>query len=474
MLFNSFAYLLAFLPCIVILATLSRRYFGQVASQACVLLASLVFYAWFQPANLPYLLASIAANLLLANKIVKSQQPQRKRWLQLALFLNIAFLCTFKYVNFFLRGVSMAFHQNFMLPDLQFPLGISFFTLAQIMYLVDCYEGLLPPLTLFQHATFVSFFPYVISGPIAKAKRMAHQFENFGTATENQWEMLARGCYIFSIGLFKKTVFAYTFAQIADFGFGIRGRLSVLEAWIFAIAYTLQIYFDFSGYSDMAVGSALMLGVQIPRNFDSPLRSKSIIEFWTRWHISFSDFINTYIYTPIIRSFRKRTILANSIALIITMTIAGLWHGPSVTFVVYGILHGIALAINHIWRKKKAPKLPAFVSWLITFAFVVTALAIFRSNGVTHARIILTEMYNPFHLFQHKQLLALHKAVSIKLIALPLLAGLVCAFYGPSSNEMERDLQPRTRVFVAFSLLTVVSWLYMSSTIAQEFLYFKF
>jgi D-alanyl-lipoteichoic acid acyltransferase DltB (MBOAT superfamily) len=474
MLFNSFGYLLIFLPCIVVIVTLVRRFWGPIAAQASVLAASLIFYAWFKPWHLPYLLGSILCNVWLANRISNAEQPQRKRWFQLALVLNIGFLCTFKYINFFLRNALFFFHPHFLLPDLDFPLGISFFTVTQIMYLVDCYEELLPPLTLFQHATFVAFFPYVISGPLAKAKRMVHQFGNIGSATAKDWDMVARGCYLISIGLFKKVVFAFVFAKIADYGFAVRGRLSLLEAWTFGVAFTLQIYFDFSGYTDMAVGSAMLLGMQIPRNFDAPLRSKSIIEFWKRWHISLSDFINTYLYTPILMKFPRSSMLGNSVAVFIAMTIAGLWHGPSWTFVLFGMMHGVGLVVNHFWRRKKAPHVPAFLSWVLTFMLVVTAESMFRATSLHAGLKIVSELYNPLHLLGYQRLLVLHKTFDLKLFGAPLLAGIICAFYGPSSDQMERDLTPTVRRAIAFSVLTVVSWLFMGSNIPQEFLYFKF
>jgi len=472
MLFNSFAYLLVFLPCVVVATNFVRRTRGAAAAQLCVLVASLIFYAWFKPTHLPYLVASICVNLLLAARISAALQPQRKRWLQLALFLNIGFLCTFKYVNFFLRAVPCLAHRHLLLPDLAFPLGISFFTVTQIMYLVDCYEELIPPLTLFEHATFITFFPYVISGPLAKAKRMTHQFRNFGTAVDA--EMLGRGCYLICIGLFKKVVFAFSFGRVADYGFAVHGRLSAVEAWVFAVAYTLQIYFDFSGYTDMAVGSAMLLGIQIPRNFDAPLRSKSIIEFWRRWHITLSDFITTYLYTPILKSFPKATLATAAVSTLIAMTIAGLWHGPSVTFILFGMMHGVGLVVNQYWKKKKAPKLPAFVSWAFTFMLVVAAFAMFRATGAQAGIRMISAMYNPLHAVSHSHLSAMLDTVSLSVFGVPMLVGIVCAFYGPSSDQMERAFKPTVLRSAAASLLTVVSWLFMSSNVAQDFVYFKF
>ena len=474
MLFNSFGYLLIFLPCVVLMTILARRLSGPRAAQLCVLVASLLFYAWFSPSHLPYLLGSMVCNALLARRISAAAQPKRKRWLELALVLNVGFLAAFKYINFLLRGFPFSVHRGLLFPDLEFPLGISFFTVAQIMYLVDCYEKLVAPSTLLEHATFVSFFPYVISGPIAKAKRMVHQFGSFGTGTENGSEMLARGCYLISIGLFKKIVFAFAFGYIADFGFAIPGKLSALEAWVFTIAYTLQIYFDFSGYTDMAVGSAMLLGIQIPRNFDAPLRSKSIIEFWKRWHITLSNFITTYLYTPILKSFRNATLATAAVATLVAMTIAGLWHGPAWTFVLFGTMHGVALVVNQYWRKKKVLKLPMFLSWMLTFMFVASAFAVFRAVNMPAGVRMLSSLFNPVHGFTYQHLKDMHEAFSLKIFGLPIVAGAICAFYGPSSDQMERSFEPAFGKAVFVSFLTLISWLFMNSNISQQFVYFKF
>ena len=333
MLFNSSQYMAVFLPLVVILCIVLRKTAGPKAAQALVLVASLVFYSWFKPANLPYLLGSVLVNWWLVGLMDRAQgdaaQPRRKRLMQFGLVLNIGYLCTFKYINFFLTSISFLLPKGFHFPELEFPLGISFFTLMQIMYLVDTYEGLLPAMGLFDYATFVSFFPYVISGPIAKSKRMQHQFGDFGGKPGQELELFTRGLFLFSIGLGKKVLLADAFARLADIGFAPTAHLSSLEAWSFALAYSMQMYFDFSGYSDMAIGSALMLGIEIPRNFDAPLRSTSISEFWQRWHISLSQFITTYLYTPLMKAMRKRklfksTLVTSAVAIFFAMCIAGL------------------------------------------------------------------------------------------------------------------------------------------------------
>jgi D-alanyl-lipoteichoic acid acyltransferase DltB (MBOAT superfamily) len=455
MLFNSFPYIFCFLPIVIALTLLARKMAGPRAAQISVLLASFIFYAWWKPIHLPYLIGSILVNWLIARWIAASEQPQRKRILQLGLFFNVAFLCIFKYVNFFLKSFAHLIPSRFLLPDLEFPLGISFFTITQIMYLVDCYESLLPPSSLFDHATFVSFFPYVISGPIARAKRILHQASDFGGKNDQRFDLIARGVYLFSFGLFKKVVFADAFARVASYGVNSTTNMSTLEAWVFSIAYTMQVYFDFSGYSDMAIASALMLGIEIPRNFDAPYRAQSIVKFWQRWHISLTNFITTYLYTPILRKFERANLVSASIATILAMTIAGLWHGPAWTFVCWGILHGIGLAINQLWNKKRIFKLPGAISWLLTFGFVNIAFIIFHSHTLTDAGRRIVGLLPQRNLFGIANLL-------------------LVAFVGKSSEELAREFRPSLINSLAVVALTLIAWTFMNSTIVTPFVYFAF
>jgi D-alanyl-lipoteichoic acid acyltransferase DltB (MBOAT superfamily) len=471
MLFNSSEYMALFFPVVLLLCILLRRFAGARAAQALILVSSLFFYTWSKPSNLPYLIGSIVVNFALARGIASSAQPTRKRMLQLALTLNIGYLCLFKYVNFFLASFGSLLH-GFHLPDLDFPLGISFFTLAQIMYLVDVYEQLLPPMNLFDYGTFVSFFPYIISGPIARAKRIRHQFGDFGGKGGAPTELIARGLFLFTMGLFKKVLLADAFAKLANPGFAPGAHLSALEALVASVAYTLQIYFDFSGYSDMAIGSALMLGIEIPRNFDAPLRSKSVIEFWTRWHISLSQFITTYLYTPIVKSLWRVSLFSSAVATFIAMSIAGLWHGPAWTFVIYGAIFGVALGINQYWRKKKMPILPGFVSWMVTFAVVDIALLFFRSPNVSTALHMLAAMVNLHSPFA---LSTLSTAASLTLVNKAMLIfGTGAAFFGKSSDELSREFKPSLSNALVTSAVFVASCLFMCFNTSQSFLYFQF
>ncbi len=474
MAFNSFTYLLLFLPLAVMLVSAVRQLAGTPAAQETLLCCSLLFYAWSGLSNVPLLLASILTNWSLARWMSSEQDGSlaKQRILQLGLFLNVGFLCTFKYLNFFLRALAVVGLPQLGLPDWALPLGISFFTLNQVMYLVDCYEGLTPPSSLFDHATFVSFYPYVMSGPLARTKNMLKQFHQVEADREKRHDQMARGLYQFSLGLFKKVIFADTFGRVADLGYASVGELSTVESWAFSLAYSLQLYFDFSGYSDMAIGSARLLGVEIPRNFNTPYRSRTVTEFWQRWHISLSGFITTYLYTPILQAFPKATLRTATIATLAAMTIAGLWHGPSWNFIVFGAMHGVALVINLYWKKTKK-KFPFLVSWALTMGFVNLAFIFFRAPDLA------TAMKMAGHLLPQggglsTTVLRSVRTLGVSALVPPVALGALVAVLGKNSDELATQLRPTYAAALATAGMLLVAALYLNSTILKQFVYFNF
>jgi D-alanyl-lipoteichoic acid acyltransferase DltB (MBOAT superfamily) len=476
MLFSSFRYILLFLPIVAIVHALVGKTLGRRAAQIWLLLSSLIFYILPKPASLLVLLGSILFNWSITHFMGRTESPlARKRLLQFGLVANIALLCSFKYLNFFAQTIESLGVPHLPLPDWAFPLGVSFFTLQQVIYLVDCYEALVPPNTLFDHLTFVSFFPYVISGPITKAKRMIGQLhDEAASRTESRWDLAATGLYLFTLGLFKKVFFADTFGRIADLGYAGYQDFSTVEAWAFSLAYTFQMYFDFSGYTDMARGSALILGFDIPINFNSPYRSLSMIEFWQRWHITLSNFITTYLYTPILRSFKKATLPAASFSTLAAMLIAGLWHGPAWTYVVWGGLHGAALVVNQFWRKKVKRKVPKALSWAMTFSFVNLTLIFFRAPSLSvgaHVARLLVPVHTTLLSFS-----VLHtvSTVGLTTVVPAVVTGIVAAFFGRNSNELAQSFRPSYVGAFSTAMLMLVAWLFMNSTITRQFVYFVF
>ena len=477
MLFNSFPFIFFFLPIVIVVYALARRYAGQRIAQAFLLVASFFFYGYAKPSYVPLLAGSILFNWAIASWMGSAQNhtgagaSRRKMLLWIGLAANIIFLCSFKYVNFFLQCIAFLNPQRLNLPNWEFPLGISFFTLTQVMYLVDTYQGLNAPNTLFDHATLVSFFPYVSSGPLVRSRAVVPQFKGF-TMPVGRFDLACRGLYLFAFGLTKKVVLADSFARIADAGFGSVQSLSTFEAWVFSLSYTFQIYFDFSGYSDMAVACAWMLGIDIPQNFNAPYISKSITEFWQRWHISLSNFITDYLYTPILRSMGKATITTSVIAILIAMAIAGLWHGPAWTFVIFGTLHGCALAINQVWRRRKK-KMPAWLGWLVTFVFVNISFVFFRSANVSSALRMLNAMLPHAHLVGVAALKSV-LPITPSLLLRPVAIGMVLAFFFKTAQQFaERFRQTHVTAFATATLILLCMF-FMNSTPAKEFVYFAF
>ncbi|MEA2163904.1 MAG: alginate O-acetyltransferase complex protein AlgI [Thermoanaerobaculia bacterium] len=477
--FNSFPFVLLFLPVVVIAYRAALR-ISPAAARGALLLSSLLFYALNSWKHLPVLIASILVNFVVAHRIAQqSERRPRVVWLWAGIVFNLGLLCLFKYAST-LPLLSVA------IPSWGFPLGLSFFTLQQVALLVDVYEELLPPQRLGMHALFVSFFPYVTAGPISRGKRMFPQLERGGNDRDYAFDA-ARGLAIFGMGLFKKAVFAECFRTIADKGLDHPYLLSSLEAWICSFAYTMQIYFDFSGYTDMAIGVALLIGFDIPRNFDAPYRSRSIIEFWQRWHISLSQFITTYLYTPIIRLFRRATLRAAAIATMASMLIAGIWHGSSWNFVIFGGLHGLALVANQLWKKKTKRRLPALAAWALTLTWVNLAFIFFRLpdlSSALHVSRMLIPFDNPFAgsaIFVSpsarsgvKEIADIMARPALWTVGLPALIAAPLAVLGPTSHWWLDDFRPTLITAAAIAAILLIAFLFMNSANATDFIYFRF
>ena len=402
MLFNSFFFLLVFLPVVVLgsFALAARSTSLAVCWIAC---ASLAFYGWWNPIYLLLLCASILFNYVSARAILHLNSKNLRFLCSAVLTVSIAtdlsLLGYYKYANFFIENyyyfvAATELHLN----PLVLPLGISFFTFTQISLLVDIRRGEVETIDPLSFLLFVTYFPHLIAGPILHHSDMMPQFSNPNSFRFNK-ENFASGLTIFVIGLFKKTVIADSIAKFSDpvFATAIAWPPTLFEAWGGALAYTLQIYFDFSGYSDMAVGLSLLFGIRIPKNFDSPYKAISIVDFWRRWHISLSNFLRDYLYVPMGGNRRgKARRYAN---LIVTMLIGGLWHGAGWTFVAWGGLHGAYLIVNHVWNAMftsspttKTSMATMIASRLLTFLAVVVAWVFFRAESFQAAVSILRGM----------------------------------------------------------------------------------
>jgi D-alanyl-lipoteichoic acid acyltransferase DltB (MBOAT superfamily) len=405
-LFNSYEYLFVFLPLMVAICLSLSRLGKDSAAMTCLVAGSLFFYAWWDYRYLPLLLASISCNYLIAVGLFRSSGSHRSAWLLgLGVLFNLGLLAYYKYAGFFLSNAG--FDGSFALASLVLPLGISFFTFQQIAYLVDVRRGEAARCSLRDYALFVSFFPQLISGPIVHHKEMMPQFRSSTVFDVNATRFACALTYL-GLGLFKKVCIADEFATFATplFDSAENGyQLTTVEAWTAAVAYTFQIYFDFSGYVDMAMGAALMFGIRLPLNFDSPYKATSIIDFWRRWHMTLSRFLRDYLYIPMGGNRRGST--RRHLNLMITMVLGGLWHGAGWTFIVWGAVHGGMLVINHAWRnlidrlpglnnaKDRLPfagLLCRWLSWSITFLAVVFSWVYFRAESMDSAGAISLAM----------------------------------------------------------------------------------
>jgi alginate O-acetyltransferase complex protein AlgI len=397
MLFNSYIFIFGFLPIAVGGFYLLRR-FAPATTIGWLLLVSLGFYGYWNPWNLPLLVGSISVNWLLGRALA-AQQRGRRATLILGLAFNLGLIAYFKYAGFLAANASAVTGWSFAI-NVGLPLAISFFTFQQIAYLVDCYRGQPAERNVIHYAFFIAFFPHLIAGPIVLKNDLLTQLPAHRQPHDLEWwfRHIACGIAIFAFGLFKKVMIADT---VADYATGIFGAaeqsapLSVIESWGGAIAYSLQIYYDFSGYSDMAIGLALLFGLKLPINFDSPYKSTSIIDFWRRWHMSLSRFLREYLYFPL--GGNRAGSVRRYLNLVVVMVLGGLWHGAAWTFVLWGLLHGVYLLINHAWRnfaRQLGPggPLAATAGWLLTFAAVVVAWVLFRAKTMTGAATMLKAM----------------------------------------------------------------------------------
>lgn len=400
MLFNSYIFLLGFAPVALIGFFLLGRLNARFAA-GWLAAMSIVFYGWWNPRYVPILLLSIAINFLFGRLIDACRADQavrRKLLLVVAVTIDLTALAYFKYADFLIVNLDALTGLDLALAHVVLPLGISFYTFTQLAYLVDTYRNKATEKDVLHYILFVTYFPHLIAGPIIHHKDVMPQFAKPATYRFDR-DRFAIGMVFLILGLFKKCFLADGVAAYAGpvFDAAEHGQaLTAWQAWGGALAYTFQLYFDFSGYSDMAVGLSLMLNVKLPFNFDSPYKATSISDFWKRWHISLSTFLRDYVYIPLggNRSGEGRR-LRN---LMLTMLIGGLWHGAGWTFVIWGGLHGLYLVINHRWSALRgriggpAGRIEVVAGSLLTFFAVVIAWVFFRATSFQGATTMLSGM----------------------------------------------------------------------------------
>ena len=453
MIFSSPVFIFIFLPVVLLVFQLSLRLRSQHAPVLWLISASLFFYGWWNPVYLLLIVPLIVVNFVLGRIIFAASTPQlRKLYLVAGIVLNLGTLIYYKYAGFLVENINALAGTHFDVGLIVLPLGISFFTFQKIAFLADTYKGRVGRISLSDYSLFVLFFPQLIAGPIVHHAEIVPQFKELRKQSA-LWDNLSVGACVFLIGLFKKVVFADTLSAYAVgpvFGAAATDEyMTFLEAWGGVLAYTLQLYFDFSGYSDMAIGAARMFGIRLPENFNSPYKSRNIIDFWRRWHITLGRFLRDYLYIALggNRSGNAR----RYVNLFLTMLIGGIWHGAGWTFVVWGALHGSYLMVNHAWqalRKKFFPQLQpsrlgAVLSIGVTFLAVMVGWTFFRAESFSSALAILAGMFG----FNGVLLPA-------PLQSVPVIGSLLSSFadFGTTGEALGNIKDPSTFVFIAFLL----------------------
>lgn len=476
MLFNSIEFIFFFLPItFVIYFWLNRCRLGDF-SKAFLVVSSLFFYSWWNINYLPLILISMVFNFMIGSYLSRNQQPptnkrhfvKPKTLLITGIIGNVALLGYFKYADFFIANANFIFNSNISLLKLTLPLAISFFTFQQIAYLVDSYKGETKEYDFLSYALFVSFFPQLIAGPIVHHKEMMPQFDKTRNKVLNYKNILL-GLFIFSMGVFKKVVIADTFAEYATEGFD---KLAVLEffiAWKTSLSYTFQLYFDFSGYCDMAIGAALLFNIKLPINFNSPYKATDIQDFWRRWHITLGRFLRDYIYIPL--GGNKKGLPRTLINLFLTFLIGGIWHGAGWTFVFWGFLHGLALVIHRLWSLTKI-KLPKVLAWFITFNFVNFAWVFFRAKSFDDAIKVLKGMCSIN--MQYILNTPIKDVINVSAILLLLFAFIL--YCKNSVQYLDKFINNKNLFLwtVLFSIMLIISICFIIIGSYSEFIYFNF
>lgn len=463
MLFNSFIYILLFLPLVFGIYFFLNSKNLTILARAWLVLASLFFYGFWKVAYLTIMIFSILVNYGFGFLLIKNlSHKTRKILIYLGIIFNLALLGFYKYTDFLIGNINYFLHDSIPLLQITLPLGISFFTFTQIAYLVDTYKRKVKESNLLHYSLFVTYFPHLLAGPILHHSEMMPQFYSMRTKVL-KYENVFVGLFLFSIGLFKKTVIADTFAVWATYGFDEASTLSFLQAWVSSLSYSLQLYFDFSGYTDMAVGGSLLFNIKLPINFNSPYKALGIQDFWRRWHITLSRFLRDYVYIPC--GGNKGSELHVYFNLMITFLIGGLWHGAGWTFILWGALHGIALVTQRIWQKLNI-NLPNYVYWFLTFNFVNFAWVFFRAKSWGDAIKVGKGMLN-FSDFG-----SMLSANPVQLSAI--IVGLIIVIFCKNSNELTLKVPYYRFAPVIMACIFITSIVILNIRGGSVFIYFQF
>lgn len=391
MLFNSYIFVFLFLPLSLIGYYILNKYKKYKLAEYFLIIMSLWFYGYFNYKYLLIIVISILVNYYLGKLIQQEKDIKKRKFLLiLGCILNVGILFYYKYMNFFLTSINDLFHLNFVTKNILLPLGISFFTFQQLSYVIDNYKNTMKQYSLRQYALFVCFFPQLIAGPIVLHNELVPQFED-EKKKKIDFENLSKGFMAFSFGMAKKVLIADNFGNIVNYGFSNISLLGTTNAIFVMLSYTMQIYFDFSGYCDMATGIGKMFNIDLPMNFNSPYKALTVTDFWKRWHMTLTRFLKTYLYFPL--GGNRKGKIRTYFNLFIVFFVSGLWHGANYTFIVWGIMHGIVMVIERIFKDKYS-KISPVLSWIITFSFINISWVMFRADSINDAMLFFEQIFD--------------------------------------------------------------------------------
>lgn len=460
MVFNSYIFIFIFLPICIVGYFWLNRCGKYTAAKAFVLFMSMWFYGYYSELCLVLITFSIVCNYAIYRLL---QRNKSKILIGVGVLFNVGFLVYFKYMNFLIDTVNKLFRGNIEFMEIILPLGISFISFQQISFLVDTYRGEAPQYAPLDYALFVLYFPKLIAGPIVSHKELLPQFEDTDNRAVN-WDNISSGLYLFTLGLTKKVLFAESFGRAVDWGYSHIEQLNWISAIAVIVGYTLQIYFDFSGYCDMAVGISKMMNIELPINFNSPYKAATIEEFWERWHMTLTRFLTRYVYIPL--GGNRKGIVRTYINILLVFLVSGIWHGASWNFVLWGLCHGVLLVLTKC-LKGIVSKVPRCINCVVTFGMVNILWVFFRAYNIQEAIQLLKQVTNTDYIGIHEDM-----AQCFTWPELSFAIGLICVFCMKNTNERLQTWRPKVMNAIVVALLLVINIYSLAGE--STFVYFNF
>lgn len=460
MLFNSYEFLLLFLPITFFVYFYLNSKKLIILSKIFLVVASLFFYSWWNPIYLPLILGSMIFNFYIGQSLGRKST---KKMLTFGIIGNVTLLGYFKYTDFFIENFNWALNKDVELLHLSLPLAISYFTFQQIAFLVDSYRGETKEYNFLNYALFITFFPQLLMGPIIHHKDIIPQFQTKWKSFI-KWENVALGLFIFAIGLSKKTLIGDPLTDYAQYAFNNAQKLSMIEAWYASVSYVLSYYFDLSGYADMAIGVGKMFNINIPKNFNSPYKARNFADYWKRWHITLSKFLGDYIYKSL--GGNKTIIWIVYLNIMITFFVSGFWHGAGWNFVVWGLLNGIFVVMAHIMKKANL-QMNYYLAWFLMFFGLIITRILFVANDFGDALYVTTTLFDISNL-RFNDLFYVDLYLQSFYIILALFLALGCK----NSMEISQNFKPNFK-YIFYTIILLTASLFTFSD-AKEFLYFQF